>query len=459
VRDEISASSPDYRRVPVGAFYRARTAAEPPGMRNSDLLPPCGGGLRWGVEACDDAPRRLPSDRWSDCITARSVDVVIIGGGPAGTVTAIALARLGWSVTVLERSHFESTRIGETLPPEIKRPLIALGVWERFLADKHLESPCTVAAWGQTELYHNDFIVNPHGHGWHVDRRRFDLMLARAAEESGAEVLGGARGICIVRSSPMAWHLGAVVDGQRLERRAALLVDATGRSVSPARRLGGHRIVYDRLVGLVAFTSAEEDAGDRRTLVEAVERGWWYSAPLPDGRQVAVFMTDADLLPGGPLGCAAFWRDQLQQSTHTQARIGHGVLGGSPRVVAACTSRSSIVAADGWVAAGDAAVALDPLSSQGVTCALESGLMAAEAIDGRLRGRPDALALYVRQIEQGFIRYLEARADYYGRERRWSDFPFWRRRHVPAAFQSPQNSRKGIRSQSYLISRSNLIAN
>ena len=60
-----------------------------------------------------------------------------------------------------------------------------------------MESPGIASAWGQAELYDNDFIVNPHGPGWHVDRRRFDAMLARAAEESGVEVLRGASGIII----------------------------------------------------------------------------------------------------------------------------------------------------------------------------------------------------------------------------------------------------------------------
>jgi flavin-dependent dehydrogenase len=375
----------------------------------------------------------------------RSADVIILGGGPAGTATAIALAGFGWSVIVLERSHYESTRIGETLPPEVKRPLTALGMWERFLADGPAGSPGIASAWGQAELYDNDFIVNPRGPGWHVDRRCFDSMLACAAEARGVEVLRGARGISVSQAARFrdvvgtpagglsaTWRVGAVVAAQQLERRAALLVDATGRSASPARHLAGHRIVCDRLVGLVGFVSGGGHTRDRRTLIEAVECGWWYSAPLPDTRQVAAFMTDADLLPTGQAAQAAFWRDQLERSRHIRARIGDGALATSPRVVLASSSRSPIVAADGWVAVGDAAAAFDPLSSQGVTWALESGLMAAEAINGLLRGHRPAFLEYAREVESEFVHYLAMRSNYYDRERRWPNSPFWRRRHAPA---------------------------
>src|ERR1700678_4774249 len=88
------------------------------------------------------------SSQTANVAASRAVDLVVIGGGPAGSATAIALAQLGWSVTILERSHYESTRLGETLPPEIKRPLVALGAWERFLADGPMASPGITAAWG-----------------------------------------------------------------------------------------------------------------------------------------------------------------------------------------------------------------------------------------------------------------------------------------------------------------------
>jgi flavin-dependent dehydrogenase len=369
------------------------------------------------------------SNQTASVAASRAVDVIIIGGGPAGLATAIALAQLGCSAIILERSHYESTRIGETLPPEIKRPLIALGAWERFFADGPMESPGITAAWGHPELYENDFIVNPHGPGWHLDRRRFDLMLANLATTSGVDVLRGAQRVSVTPASHSTWHINATANGQRVERVARMLVDAAGRCASPVRHLVGHRLVYDRLVGLVAFTGAHRSAGDRRTLIEAVEDGWWYCSPLPTGSQIGAFMTDGDLLPAGQAARMAFWQDQLRRADHTRARIGEHGSTVTLRIVSACSSRSGPVAGDTWLVVGDAAAAFDPLSSQGVAWALESGLMAATAIDSRLRGDQQALAGYASEVKAEFARYLELRANYYDRERRWPNSPFWQHRY------------------------------
>ncbi len=420
----------------------------------------------------------IPSDR--------SVDVLVIGGGPAGSATAIALARLGRSVTVLERSSYGAPRIGETLPPEIKRPLIELGAWESFLADCHIESPGTVVSWGHSRLYDNDFIVNPNGPGWHVDRRLFDLRLARVAEGTGVEVLLNAQVVALdrltrsregqatfrptsnrARKAPhlvgkpdsdsesrarFPWQVGVSAAGRHFGRRAAVLVDATGRRASLARRFAGHRLVFDRLVGLAGFVDANETSRDRRTLVEAVEYGYWYSAPLPDGRQIGALMTDADLLPGSKAAWPRFWLDQLRQSAHVRARLGGGDLAFDPQIHAACSSRSSIVARNGRLAVGEAAAAFDPLSSQGVVWALESGLTAARAIDRHLEGCGQAISAYSLWVESEFAEYLAARADYYGRESRWPASKFWSRRRgtaLAARRENSGNSRKGIQVHSY----------
>ena len=112
-----------------------------------------------------------------------------------------------------------------------------------------------------------------------------------------------------------------------------------------------------------------------------------------------------------------FWRNQLKQADHTRARIGKHESAVTLRIVSACSTRSVPIAGDTWLVVGDAAAAFDPLSSQGVAWALESGLMAATVIDSRLRGDQRALAGYASEVKAEFVRYLELRANYYDRER------------------------------------------
>ena len=292
--------------------------------------------------------------------------------------------------------------------------LTELDVWKQFLEDGHLESPGIASSWGGPNLYENDFILNPYGPGWHLDRCRFDLMLAHAAQASGVEVLRGVRATSIghiatplregeppgepianparpeprppksesghrFHASSAGWLVGAVVDGQQIERRAAILVDATGRSSSIASRFGGRRIVYDRLVALVRLFQERSATAtsNQRTIVEAVECGWWYTAPLPHGLRIATYLTDADLVPAGRRGRERFWYQQIEQAPHVRATVTAESRQDGLRVASACTARLSLAQTSNLLAVGDAVVSFDPLSSQGIMWALESGMAAA----------------------------------------------------------------------------------
>lgn len=183
----------------------------------------------------------------------KDVDVAVLGGGPGGCATALALTRDGLSVGLVERSAYDNLRVGETLPPAVQVPLRSLRVWGQFIRDAHFASPGTYSAWGQPDLYRNDFIFNPYGMGWHIERRRFDATLARMAEEAGASVYRGALWTSSEGSTAKR-EIHIVHGDERLTLRTRFVVDATGRASALARKEGATRISHDRLVGVVVFS-------------------------------------------------------------------------------------------------------------------------------------------------------------------------------------------------------------
>ncbi len=358
-------------------------------------------------------------------------DVAVIGGGPTGTGLTIALANAGRSVVVLERSFYDHVRIGETLPPRSRVLFRKLGVWDRFIKEGHAPSPAILSAWGQDDLYENHFIFNPYGHGWHIDRRRFDKMLALVAEEAGASVRRGARVTSCLPLTSGGWEVEFTLNDARRRLRASFLVDATGRASVVARSQRSKRIFYDRLIGLVGFFSTHlpGEETDYKTLVEAAEEGWWYSAGLPNSQMVVAYMTDADLIPKGSGRMIQHWRKQLEQAPYTRSRVSDdGVPEAGLRPVAANSYRMDRITGTNWLAVGDAATAFDPLSSRGIYNALESGLQAARAIERYQFSDQEALDEYELWSQRIFKEYLRMWAIYYGRETRWSSSTFWHRR-------------------------------
>jgi flavin-dependent dehydrogenase len=155
-------------------------------------------------------------------------DVLIVGGGPAGTAAAIALARAGRTVTLLERSEYAAPRVGEVLPPDVRSPLLRLGMWDRFLECRPAPSPGTVSVWGGGTSTRN-FIFSPYGKGWHIDRRTFDAALARGAREAGAAVCENARPAACRRHADGGWTVEGTVGARPAVFLARLMIDATGR--------------------------------------------------------------------------------------------------------------------------------------------------------------------------------------------------------------------------------------
>lgn len=363
---------------------------------------------------------------------------MIVGGGTAGAATALALQRAGVPTVLIERSARPAWKVGEALPPAANPLVRRLGVWDRLQGAGHLASYGNASAWGSPALVDHSFILDPNGAGWHLDRPRFDAMLLQAAREHGARLIVGTA--TLHERSPASgccWLRVSAVGGAETLVRAPFAVDASGRTAALVRGSGSRREHLDRLVGVVGLLATGDPGGDAdtRTVVEAVEDGWWYSALVPDGRLVVAFMTDGDIARRRGAHRLPGWSSLLGETIHTRARVvAHGArLLAAPRVVLANSSRPAKVVGPGWLAVGDAAMAHDPLSSQGIASALRLGLSAADAIRDELNGRPAGLARYRELVDRLSAEYLGNLAYYYGQETRWPHAPFWSARQERSA--------------------------
>ncbi len=359
-------------------------------------------------------------------------DVVILGGGPAGAAAALSLRRHApsLSVALVEHSSYDAPRGGETLPPTVQGVLEQLGVWETFVGQGHVAAYGSCAAWGSDELFDNEFIYHPEGRGWHLDRRRFDRMLAREAEGRGVTTYAGYK---FVNSShdDGGWLLKAKSEqGSEAHVEASFVIDATGRRAAFAAQRGVRKVLLDRLLGVsVTFGAHQvEPFGDTYTLVEAWEEGWWYSALLPGEKVVVFCMSDADIVKRRDLNSTDAWLGLLEQTRHTKERVRRATPLGAPSAHAAHTHRLERLTGDDWLAVGDAATTFDPLSSQGILKSLRSGVLASYAVADFFKGSSSGLEKYEAVTAREFEDYLDVRADFYGRECRWEDSPFWLRR-------------------------------
>jgi len=360
------------------------------------------------------------------CVLPNS-DVAIVGGGPAGSATAISLLACApaLSVTLIEASQYDSARVGESLPPVARSLLEHLGVWDAFSASGAHESFGTTSVWGQDLPADNEFIFMPASTGWQLDRASFDAMLANEARKRGAVLMLGTS-LRQAQRVDDGWRLD-LANGCELSTR--FVVDATGGSAFFARRAGAHFVELDRLLGISRFF--ESDGGDSRLLVESFASGWWYTAGLPNGKRVTCCVTDADLAQRLKLSDTNIWQQQLM-ATSSIARVTNLDKPCGPVSVRSTNSRLlEPVAGEDWLAVGDAASRFDPLSSQGIVKALRSGIFASYAIADWLTRRDDAgLRRYRHYVSEEFRSYNETRVKYYRQEQRWPSSEFWLRRHI-----------------------------
>ena len=355
-------------------------------------------------------------------------DILIIGMGPAGATAALNLAPLR-RVLVVERRAEPGDRIGESLAPAARRLLADMGLWADFMRDGHAPCYAVRSAWGSPAPTERDSLADLDGHGWHLNRMRFEARLRATAVARGACLLAPARVTGLARSGA-SWAVRLEHGGRAMVASAPIVLDCGGRTSALLKPFGAERRSRDRLICGWVYGGMALERSPGLIYTESAPDGWWYTAPMADGRRVLAWHTDADLSAAAIVRDRAALLEKAGRSPTLAAEIADAAFAGDnpPRVIAAHSSILTPSVGEGWLAAGDAALSFDPLASQGLFHALYTGLAAAEAIDRALSGDVSALAGYASALARIDSAYRQNLGAWYGLERRWPDEEFWRRR-------------------------------
>jgi flavin-dependent dehydrogenase len=365
-----------------------------------------------------------------------SFDVAIVGGGTAGCAAALSMRRCGVArVVIIEAAAVRGRRIGESIPPDTGAVLTSLGLWPDFLIEAHQPCRGSCSAWGSAKLGFNDFLFNPHGCGWHLDRPRFDNWLAQCAVGAGAHRRTGLRFRAVSRRADgtLLLRLESAAGGSEWVS-ARIAVDATGSAAHLARALGARRLAHDRLSCFTAVTRpAPASVFTEMTLLEAVEYGWWYAARVP-GDRVAVAVTgEPAMLKARSMHRPCGWRTAVTATDHLAGQLAGNTACGGIVVRAVRSAILDPVCGPEWFAVGDAACSYDPLMSRGIHDALRDGLHAGALAAAALDGNTAALADHHAAVAARFSDYLAQRHMFYRLQHRWPHAPFWTNRRACAS--------------------------
>lgn len=350
-----------------------------------------------------------------------AADVAVVGAGPAGAAAALALAGEA-RVVLIDRRAEPEDRIGETLPGAARRLLAGLGLdAEAVMGDGHEPVWARRGVWGAARPVELDALADPDGPGVRLDRRRFEARLRAEAAARGARLVAPAA----ARAARGAQ--GWTVEAGAVRIAAPVLIDAGGRGSRLLPDQAGRPAAQDRLVCVWTHLPLLRPA-QSITYVEAEPDGWWYTAPLPGGRRLLAFHSDADGVRATGVHRRLLERALSLPSLAAELSDADAGRPGVVRTCAAHGARPAAAGGDGWLAVGDASMCFDPLSSQGLFHALYTGLTAGRAAQAMLHGDAGAGAAYSAALDPVWNAYVAHRDLYYGMERRWPGAPFWQRR-------------------------------
>jgi flavin-dependent dehydrogenase len=349
----------------------------------------------------------------------RETDVIVIGGGPAGSTASTLLSKHGHRVELFEREKFPRFHIGESLIPQTYFVLERLGMLPK-LQGSHFVKKYSVQFVNQRgklsePFYFIDNKPHPSSQTWQVRRSEFDHLMLNNAREHGVNVHEGVRVLEVQFEGDKAVGVRIKTeDGAEREVRAKVVVDASGQSSLLLDRLGLRE--WDPVLKKAAiwtywkgaFRDTGRDEGTQVVIQTEGKTGWFWYIPLHDDIVSVGVVAGYEYLfaDRATKDLETIYFEEVAKTPGVQPRIKNATRCDVFRAQKEYSYRATRAAGNGWVLCGDAFGFLDPLYSSGVLLALTSASMAADAIaEGLAKG--DTSAAQLRTWEAMFVRGME----------------------------------------------------
>ncbi|HET7650044.1 MAG TPA: NAD(P)/FAD-dependent oxidoreductase [Gammaproteobacteria bacterium] len=344
-------------------------------------------------------------------------DIVVIGGGPAGSTAATLLARKGYQVIQLEKVHHPRFHIGESLLPMNLPVFERLGVLEKIRAMGVYKPGADFEA--KNERGYNTYLFaralgNSPPHAFQVWREDFDQMLFEHARENGVDAREGAEVIAVEQRGPRDTLVEVRTDdGHSYRIQCRYLLDASGRDafLASKRKIRHKNPEHQSAAIFGHFRNAEYRPGDDAGNISIYnfEHGWMWMIPLPKGVMSVGAVCRPDYLKQRRGRTHEFLFDTLKLNAALWKRMAKAeLIDNEVRVTGNYSYDASIMGEPGWMLIGDAFAFLDPVFSSGVYLATSGAEQAAAVVDAALRQPEREVALQKRlekRMRKGMRRF------------------------------------------------------